>query len=154
MRDDDDLPDVPSTGDGGEVVSVELPAEETPAVPGGAEVDDVIHVDGAEEAVAALEATGAAVRSRWFPETVGGVLYLLMLVGACVALLVVVLGEWRTGIRVFAGVLFAGAAFRLVLPRTKAGMLAVRSRPVDVLMHLAVGGVLLFLATSIPDQPN
>ena len=90
---------------------------------------------------------------RWFPETIGGALYLGMLAVALAALVVVVLGDWRVGIRMFAGVLFAGAALRLVLPTAKVGMLAVRSRPIDVFMHLTVGFALVVLAGSIPDQP-
>ncbi len=73
---------------------------------------------------------------------------------ALTAVLVVVFGDWRVGIRVFAGVLFAGAGLRLVLPAGKVGMLAVRSRTVDVGLHLAVGLALILLAGSIPDQPT
>jgi hypothetical protein len=39
------------------------------------------------------------------------------------------------------------------MPHDQAGMLAVRNRWIDVLMLAGAGGLLLFLAGSIPDQP-
>ena len=42
---------------------------------------------------------------------------------------------------------------RLVLPAREAGMLAVRHRAVDCVMLAGVGGVLIFLASTIPNQP-
>lgn len=96
---------------------------------------------------------GAASRSYWRPQTIGGALYLMVL-GACVvALAVGVLGDWRVGVRIFAGVLCVAAGMRLSLPDDQAGMLAVRHRLVDVALLAAVGVVLFLLATSIPDQP-
>lgn len=139
MRDVTDLPDDPSTGDDREVESVPDAAEAL------AELDD--------ELVVAAVAAAPEVSSRWFPETVGGFLYLMILLVAVLAVGVTVLVDWRLGMRVFAGTLFAAALFRLVLPESKVGMLAVRSRGTDVLMHLAVGGLLVFLTSSIPDQP-
>jgi len=79
--------------------------------------------------------------------------YLVMLAVACVGVLVVVLADWRIGIRIFAGVLVAGALLRVALPSRDAGMLAVRSKSVDAVLLLGVGAALLLLASSIPDQP-
>ena len=90
---------------------------------------------------------------RTYPSTPGGLVYIVLLLIALAALVVVVLVNWRVGIRMFAGTLFAGALARLALKERDAGMLAVRSKPVDAFLLTLVGGVLVFLASSIPDQP-
>lgn len=90
---------------------------------------------------------------RTYPSTIGGAFYLLLLVVAAVGLGIVVLGPWRTGVRTFASVLLVAAGVRLLLPARDAGMLAVRSKPVDAGLLVAVGVALLVLASSIPDQP-
>lgn len=136
MHDPHDLPAVSSSGDGREVVGVEPQADST-----------------AEPVADPTAGPAAPVSHRWFPETVGGVVYLVMLVAAVSAVLVVVLADWRTGVRIFAGVHVVAALFRLTLPERTAGMLAVRHRAIDVFVHLLVAGVMLFLAGSIPDQP-
>lgn len=87
------------------------------------------------------------------PQTVGGVVYLCLLGGTAVGVGLVVLGPWRLGLSVVGGALLVGAVTRLVLPRTEAGMLGVRSRAVDVLTMTAVGAALVALAVVIPDQP-
>ena len=63
-------------------------------------------------------------------------------------------GDWRLGVRVIAVGLMAAAALRLVLPARDAGMLAVRHRAIDVTVLAALGGLIYFLASSIPDQPG
>ncbi|MFC6154371.1 DUF3017 domain-containing protein [Nocardioides yefusunii] len=136
MHEADDLPDTPVPGVGGEVVGVPQHAPTT-----------------ATTGLTPAEARHADVSSRWFPETLGGVVYLVMLLGAVAAVLVVVLVDWRTGVRIFAGVHVVAALARLVLPASTAGMLAVRSRATDVVLHVVVAGVMVFLAGSIPDQP-
>ncbi|QCX28322.1 DUF3017 domain-containing protein [Nocardioides jishulii] len=90
---------------------------------------------------------------RRYPSTIGGALYLAMLAVVLVGILVVVFGSWRVGIRIFAGALVAGAALRLALKEQDAGMLAVRSKPVDVGLYLVVAASLATLASVIPDQP-
>ncbi|WP_162599940.1 DUF3017 domain-containing protein [Nocardioides solisilvae] len=97
---------------------------------------------------------GEAVEERSYPSTIGGAFYLLFLAVVVVALVVVVLGSWRTGIRVFGGVLVVAAAVRLVLGPRDAGMLAVRSKAVDAGLLASVGTALVVLASSIPDQPD
>ena len=92
-------------------------------------------------------------RVRRYPSTAGGMVYIVLMLIAAGALTVVVLGDWRVGVRMFAGTLFTGALARLVLKERDAGMLAVRSKPVDAFMLVLVGGLMLFLASSIPDQP-
>lgn len=88
------------------------------------------------------------------PQTLGGAVYLAVLAVSAVAILVVVLGDWRVGVRVMAAGLVAAGAARLLLPRGEAGMLAVRPRALDVTLLVLVGALLWWLAGSIPDQPS
>ena len=60
---------------------------------------------------------------RRYPSTIGGLFYLLVLAVVSVALALVVLDEWRTGVRVMGGALIFGALVRLVLRTRDAGML-------------------------------
>lgn len=62
--------------------------------------------------------------------------------------------DWRLGVRVVGGALAAASALRLVLPQKDAGMLAVRSRLVDVILVGSVAVALFVLADNIPDQPG
>ena len=66
---------------------------------------------------------------------------------------IVATGDWRVGIRWVAGGLVFASLVRCVLPTRDAGMLAVRHRAVDCVMLAVVGLVLLFLASTIPNQP-
>jgi len=66
----------------------------------------------------------------------------------------VALDEWRTGIRLMGGSLIFAALVRLVLRTRDAGMLAVRHKVLDAAVLTALGGALIFLAGSIPDQPG
>jgi Protein of unknown function (DUF3017) len=94
----------------------------------------------------------AEPEGRRYPSTVGGALYLLVLVVSAGGL--VVMGEsWRIGIRMIAGALLFAAGARLLLPARDAGMLAVRRRPIDVAILAVLGAVMLVLSLSIPDQP-
>ncbi len=91
---------------------------------------------------------------RRYPSTIGGAFYLLVLGVVAVAMVIVVLDEWRTGIRLMGGALVLAAAVRLVLRARDAGMLAVRHKVLDALVLVLLGGALIFLAGSIPDQPG
>ena len=91
---------------------------------------------------------------RRYPSTIGGMFYLLVLGVVAAAMLIVALDEWRTGIRLMGGALVFAAAVRLVLRRRDAGMLAVRHKVLDALILAVLGGALIFLAGSIPDQPG
>ncbi len=90
---------------------------------------------------------------RRYPSTIGGTLYLLAVAGVLGGVLLAALHDWRLGVRWMAGSLLFAAACRLLLPSRQAGMLAVRRRAVDVALLVVVGGVLIFLAGSIPTQP-
>jgi hypothetical protein len=91
---------------------------------------------------------------RRYPSTIGGAFYLLVLGAVGAAMVVVALDEWRTGIRLMGGSLIFAAAVRLVLRRRDAGMLAVRHKVLDAVVLIVLGGSLIFLAGSIPDQPG
>ena len=91
---------------------------------------------------------------RRYPSTIGGAFYLVVLGVVGFALVLVSLGDWRIGIRLFGGSLLLAAAVRLVLPARDAGMLAVRHRCSTRSSCSALGGSLIFLAGSIPDQPG
>jgi hypothetical protein len=91
---------------------------------------------------------------RRYPSTIGGMFYLLVLAVVAVALVIVAIDEWRTGIRLMGGALVFAAAVRLVLRSRDAGMLAVRHKVLDAVILLVLGGALIFLAGSIPDQPG
>lgn len=90
---------------------------------------------------------------RRYPSTIGGAFYLLVLGVVGAALVVVGLGDWRAGIRLMGGALVFAALVRLALRSRDAGMLAVRHKVLDAVVLAALGGALLFLAGSIPDQP-
>jgi hypothetical protein len=92
--------------------------------------------------------------ARRYPSTIGGAFYLLVLGVVAVAMVIVALDEWRTGVRLMGGALIFAAAVRLVLPRRDAGMLAVRHKVLDAAVLLVLGASLIFLAGSIPDQPG
>ncbi len=91
---------------------------------------------------------------RRYPSTIGGAFYLLVLGVVGVALVVVSLGDWRAGIRLMGGALVVAAVVRLLLRGRDAGMLAVRHQLLDAVVLAVLGGALLFLAGSIPDQPG
>ncbi len=81
-------------------------------------------------------------------------MFLVVLVVALAGIGIVTADRWRLGIQCVAGALGAAALVRLVLPRRDAGMLAVRSRWLDVTLLAVLAGLLWFLAGSIPDQPT
>jgi len=91
---------------------------------------------------------------RRYPSTIGGAIYLAVLIVCGTGIAVVAGGDWRLGVRVLAVGLMVAAGTRLVLPGKDAGMLAVRHRAIDVTVLAGLGGLIYFLATSIPDQPD
>lgn len=97
----------------------------------------------------------AEAEDRRHPSTIGGFFYLWVLAAAALGVAWAWLGDdWRVGVTWISASLLAAAGLRLVLPRRDAGMLAVRHRLVDVLLLGSVGGLLLFLARTIPNQPG
>ena len=118
------------------------PVEGTPEVP------------STEDVAAELAEAGAVEEARRYPSTIGGAFYLGILIATVVGIGITWAGNWRLGIRWMAGALIVAALLRLVLPRRDAGMLAVRHRLFDCLLLGGVGGALIFLAQTIPDQPG
>jgi len=90
---------------------------------------------------------------RRYPSTIGGALYVVAMIVLFVGIYLVAREDWRVGVRWMAGSLLFAAGCRLLLPSRQAGMLAVRNRAVDVALLVGVGGALIFLAGSIPNQP-
>jgi hypothetical protein len=108
----------------------------------------------AEELDAAAEEHDALDEERRYPSTLGGAFYLLVLAMGAVGIAIVWGGDWRLGIRCLAGGLCFAALLRLVLPARDAGMLAVRNRFFDAILLGGVGAAILFLSTTIPNQPG
>jgi hypothetical protein len=100
------------------------------------------------------ETTAPVEEERRYPSTIGGMVYLLVLTVVVAGLAIAAVDEWRTGIRVMGGALILAALVRLVLRARDAGMLAVRHKVLDAAILLVLGGLLIFLAGSIPDQPG
>jgi hypothetical protein len=75
-------------------------------------------------------------------------LAVLIVVG--LGLLQVALDHWRTGLVVIGLALVGAAVMRLLLPVRRAGFLAVRSRPVDVVLLAGTGLALTVVALTIP----
>jgi hypothetical protein len=75
---------------------------------------------------------------------------LLVLVVVAVGLLMVTFEHWRRGLVVVGVALVGGALLRLLLPVRRVGFLAVRSRPVDVVLMAGVGVTLAAFALAIP----
>ena len=75
-------------------------------------------------------------------------LAVLLTVG--VGLVVVTVGHWRRGLVVIGLALVVAGLLRLLLPERRAGFLAVRSRPVDVVLMAGVGVVLTAFALAVP----
>jgi Na+-transporting NADH:ubiquinone oxidoreductase subunit NqrB len=59
-------------------------------------------------------------------------------------------GYWRRGLLVVAASLLLAALLRLALPTRRAGLLAVRSKLVDVLTLGGFGSAMLLLASVVP----
>ena len=75
---------------------------------------------------------------------------LVVIVAVGVGLLMVTLEHWRIGLVVIGLALVGGAVLRLLLPVRRLGFLAVRSRPVDVLLLAGCGLALAVIALAIP----
>jgi hypothetical protein len=73
-----------------------------------------------------------------------------VLVTVGVGLLMVTFEHWRKGLVVVGLALVGGAALRLLLPLRRVGFLAVRSRPVDVVLLAGTGLMLAVIALAIP----
>ena len=73
-----------------------------------------------------------------------------VLVTVAIGLLVVTFDHWRSGTVIVGLGLVGGAVLRLLLPVRRVGFLAVRSRPVDVVLLAGTGLVLTIIVLTIP----
>lgn len=124
-------------------------------------VPDVPTVDGPPADGVPLEPTDARglpplreVAEIRKPSTLGGVIYLAVLAAAIIGIVISATGAWRTGVSWLGLALIAAATARVVLPDANAGMLRVRRKSLDAVILAGAGAVLLFLATTIPNQPG
>ena len=85
--------------------------------------------------------TRAQIRAQW-PLA-------LVLAGLAVALGFVLFERWRRGAFLLGLVALGAAALRAVVPAERARLLGVRGKGFDVAFYIAVGVVVLWLATSI-----
>jgi hypothetical protein len=123
----------------------------TPVVP-APRVEESAPVDSGETGTEPVEEhPDAPLEKRRYPSTIGGAFYLAILAITVASVVIVVSGHWRGGIHWLAGALLAGSVLRFVLPERDAGMLAVRNRWLDGSLLAIFGGVLWFLATTLPD---
>jgi hypothetical protein len=74
---------------------------------------------------------------------------LAVLVTVGIGLIEVAVDHWRRGLVVIGVALVGAAALRVFLPVRRAGFLAVRSRPLDVVLLAGTGLVLAIVALSI-----
>ncbi|HEX4702322.1 MAG TPA: DUF3017 domain-containing protein [Pseudonocardiaceae bacterium] len=79
--------------------------------------------------------------------------FALVLLVAAAGIFWTVLYHWRQGSALVGGALELAAVFRALLPDRRAGLLAVRGRPVDVLSYAGLGAFLLFVAGTITGGP-
>src|SRR5687767_3588990 len=75
---------------------------------------------------------------------------LALLIAVGFGLLLVTIDHWRQGLVVIGLTLLGGSVLRLLLPVRRAGFLAVRSRPVDVVLLAGTGLALAVIARTIP----
>jgi hypothetical protein len=75
---------------------------------------------------------------------------LAVLVAVGLGLLVVTFDYWRRGLVLIGLALIGAAVLRLLLPVRRAGFLAVRSRPLDVVLLAGTGLALAVIALAIP----
>jgi len=77
----------------------------------------------------------------------------IVLLGVTISLTVVALDQFRTGSLMLAGSVALAFGLRLALPETRAGMLAVRSRRVDLMVLGVLAAALLIFALWVPPPP-
>jgi hypothetical protein len=73
-----------------------------------------------------------------------------VLVAVAVGLAMVAVEHWRRGLLVVGLALVGAAVLRLVLPVRRVGFLAVRSRPVDVVLMAGTGVAVALLSVVVP----
>ncbi|MFI0467843.1 DUF3017 domain-containing protein [Saccharopolyspora sp. 5N102] len=87
-------------------------------------------------------------RSRLSVHVPFGLVLLIVLIG----LLLVALGYWRRGTVLLGVTLLLAATMRAVIPPERTGLLAIRSRAVDVLVYSGFGLAIIAVAMTIKDR--
>lgn len=90
-------------------------------------------------------------RRSWIDATQLPMLIVVLIAAAGVAR--VATANWREGAVLLGGSLLVAAALRIFVPEERAGLLVIRSRPVDVLCYVALGMVVVGLAVTITRNP-
>lgn len=75
--------------------------------------------------------------------------YYIVLAVIVFGAVLVIMDRWRRGTFVFGSAMLLGAVFRAFLPANRVGLLQVRSRPFDIAAMATMGGLMLWLSTSI-----
>ncbi len=75
--------------------------------------------------------------------------YLLVLLAALIAAILVTFDRWRRGVFVLGSALLLGSLLRALLPSQRAGLLQVRGRLFDSVLMASAGVAVPWLATSI-----
>jgi hypothetical protein len=88
-------------------------------------------------------------RRRWWAQWPIAV----VLFGVALSLTVIALDQFRIGSLMLAASLMLAFALRLVLPADRIGMLAVRSRPVDLVVLGTLAAALLVFSLWVPPPP-
>jgi hypothetical protein len=74
---------------------------------------------------------------------------IVVLTIAAVGLLRVATANWREGSVLLGGALLVAAALRTMLPEDRAGLVAIRSRIIDILAYSSLGLAVVVLAITI-----
>lgn len=74
----------------------------------------------------------------------------LVLLGLAAALIVLSLVDFRVGSVMLGAAVIFGAALRTVLPHDRAGLLAIRSRPIDLVTMYGLGIAMTTVAVLVP----
>jgi hypothetical protein len=90
------------------------------------------------------------VRRPFLAGVVRQIPLVLVLAVVVAGLGLVTLDRWRFGLVVIGTALLGAALMRLLLPVRRVGFLAVRSRPIDVVLMAGAGLALTVVALSVP----
>lgn len=84
------------------------------------------------------------------PTALGELTLLGVLLGVCVGLVLVGQDHWKKGLYLVALSVLVAAGLRLFLPTRSVGLLAVRTRTIDVLVLAGIGAAIFVLTLAVP----
>nr|WP_042195893.1 DUF3017 domain-containing protein [Kibdelosporangium sp. MJ126-NF4]CEL22290.1 hypothetical protein [Kibdelosporangium sp. MJ126-NF4]CTQ93072.1 hypothetical protein [Kibdelosporangium sp. MJ126-NF4] len=79
--------------------------------------------------------------------------FALVVLIVAIGLLLILLYHWRKGTTLIGAALLVAAALRILLPDSRAGLLAVRKRRVDFLLYGGFGLMIMYISASIIGGP-